>query len=368
VRLVVLVVAVVAAALLTGCDRTDSEKSATPAPAGSLSPSSPASIATPSPGRATPATAAPTATATPTPTPTPTPAPAEVGADELGRVPVLMYHRLIADGGGPYDRTPQAFRAELRWLFEHDYVPVVASELLDGRIDIPAGTKPVVLTFDDSSREQAQFEDGEPAPETALGILTEVAADYPDVEPVAVWSVLPAPFGGDEKRGRKIMRKLHERGHELANHSCSHTPLSGRSRAEVARDLVCGANTIRDAVPDAEVRVLTLPLGRFPDQHRWAETGETPQGRYDHDALLKVGARPAPSPFHADFEPLALPRIRSGNSTQQSDFESAFWLRRLEAEDNAYVSDGDPQRISFPAQREAQLDAAFGDRANPYQP
>lgn len=362
-RFPLVVTVLLAVALLGACQsaRPSRPASGTPGP----SPSGAAAPVPPSPGPR------PSAPVSPTPTPTPTPPPvdpAAVDADELGRIPVLMYHRLKEDGGGPYDRTRQAFRAELRWLFDHDYVPVVLRDVLDGRIDIPAGTKPVVLTFDDAPLEHAQFEGGEPVADTALGILTDVAADYEQVDPVAVWSVLPAPFGGNEERGRAIMRRLHERGHELANHSCDHEPLSGRDRADVQRDLACGANLIREAVPDAEVRVLTLPLGRFPDEHEWAHAGDTPEGRYDHDALLKVGARPARSPFHADFQPLAMPRIRSGDSTRQSDFESAFWLARLEAQDSVYVSDGDPQRISFPAGRADQLDEAFRERAHPYEP
>ena len=38
--------------------------------------------------------------------------------NELGVVPVLMYHRLLADGGGDYDLTPDEFRAELTRLYE----------------------------------------------------------------------------------------------------------------------------------------------------------------------------------------------------------------------------------------------------------
>lgn len=360
-RLPLVVTALAAVALLSACESAQPAQpgSGTPRP----SPSTAATPVAPSPGPT------PSPPASPTPTPAPPPVdPAAVDADELGQIPVLMYHRLKEDGGGPYDRTRQAFRAELRWLFDHDYVPVVLSDVLDGRIDIPAGTKPVVLTFDDAPREHAQLEGGEPVADTALGILTDVAADYEQVDPVAVWSVLPAPFGGNAQRGRAIMRELHERGHELANHSCDHTPLSGRGRADVERDLACGADVIREAVPGAEVRVLTLPLGRFPDEHQWAHAGDTPEGGYDHDALLKVGARPARSPFHADFQPLAMPRIRSGGSTRQSDFESAFWLARLEAQDTAYVSDGDPRRISFPAERAGELDEAYRERANPYEP
>lgn len=340
-------------------------------------PSNPADPPSPSPPGDEEAAATPPVTPRDTPSPTPTPRgspgpdvdPAEVAADELGQIPVLMYHRLREDGGGEYDRTPDGFRAELEWLFDHGYVPVLMREVVDGHLDLPAGAKPVVLTFDDSPREHVQIDDdGEPEPDTALGILTDVAADYEAVDPVAVWSVLPAPFGGVEEEGQRLMRWLTDHGHELANHTCRHEPLRGRGRDDVHADLACGARVITDAVPDAEVRTFTLPLGTWPDEREWAYAGDSDEGSYDHEAILLVGSNPAPSPFHADFDPLAVPRIRTGSSTETTDFESAFWLERLESTGDVYVSDGDPETISFPADRADDVAEEFADRANPYDP
>lgn len=296
--------------------------------------------------------------------------PAEVEANELGEVPVLMYHRLREDGGGDYDRTPEEFRAELEWLFANDYVPVLVRDLVDGDIDIPAGTSPVVLTFDDSPLEHAQLdEDDEPEPDTALGILHDVAEEHEHVDPVALWSVLPAPFGGNEEEGDRIMRWLHDNGHELANHTCRHEPLSGRDDADVAQDVLCGEQIITDAVPEAEVRTFTLPLGVWPDERSLAYEGSTDDGDYAHDAVLLVGSNPAPSPFDEAFDPLALPRIRTGSwDGGDPDFESEFWLTRLdETPDGRFVSDGDPDTVAVPQDLADRLDAAYEDRARTYE-
>src|SRR5690606_25844681 len=84
------------------------------------------------------------------PAPAPAPVdPAQVQANELGRIPVLMYHRIVPTTESVYDRTPDDFRAELERLAREDYVPITTAELAAGRIDIPAGKHPVVLTFDD---------------------------------------------------------------------------------------------------------------------------------------------------------------------------------------------------------------------------
>src|SRR5439155_23074593 len=47
--------------------------------------------------------------------------PAAVKANELGQVPVLMYHQFLAKPRGVYDQTLQQFRAELTSLYAHGY-------------------------------------------------------------------------------------------------------------------------------------------------------------------------------------------------------------------------------------------------------
>ncbi|MFZ1118021.1 MAG: hypothetical protein WAN44_19575 [Propionibacteriaceae bacterium] len=45
--------------------------------------------------------------------------------------------------------TPAAFRAQVRRLLHSGYRPIDARDLARGRVDVPAGMTPVVLTFDD---------------------------------------------------------------------------------------------------------------------------------------------------------------------------------------------------------------------------
>ena len=297
--------------------------------------------------------------------------PAEVGADELGHVPVLMYHRLLDDGGGDFDLTPEEFRGELEWLFDNGYSPVRLKDLVRGEFDVPAGRSPVVLTFDDSTREQAQLtEDGELAPDTAMGILVEVADDYDDVEPLASLYLITSSLFGGGADGPDIVAHLYELGMELGNHTHNHPNLASLSADEVQQELARNVAEITDIVPDAEVVTLSLPLGVFPEDRELAERGGADTGSYHNEGILLVGSEPARSPFAADFDPLAIPRIRSAPSWDggEPDFGSAFWLEQLEQEGSyrRYVSDGDPDTISFPADRADELDPAYEERANPY--
>jgi hypothetical protein len=123
--------------------------------------------------------------------------PADVQANELGLIPVLMYHRLMPVPASVFDRTPDDFRAELERLAREDYVPITTAELAAGRIDIPAGKHPVVLTFDDGDPTTLTFgPDGTPAAGTAVRILLDVAAAHPGFRPVASMYVNADPYGG----------------------------------------------------------------------------------------------------------------------------------------------------------------------------
>lgn len=295
--------------------------------------------------------------------------PAEVGADELGFVPVLMYHQLREDGGSDYDMTPEQFRAELTWLFDAGFRPVTTTQLVRGEIDIPAGTTPVVLTFDDSTASQARLtEDGELDPETSLGILVELASRYDDVEPRAsVYVITSSLFGGTEA-GREVLAVLHEHGMELGNHTHTHPSLASIDADSVREELATNVAVVTDLVPEAEVTTLSLPLGIWPDPRELAVAGSfAGVGDYEHEGVLLVGSNPAPSPFHAEFDPLAIPRIRT-SIDPDAEYESAWRFEVMASSERwrPYVSDGNPATISFPADRADELDPAHADRANPY--
>jgi peptidoglycan/xylan/chitin deacetylase (PgdA/CDA1 family) len=294
--------------------------------------------------------------------------PAEVGANELGEIPVLMYHRILPDGGSDYDLTPDEFRGELEWLYEHDYRPITAAQLASGEIDVPAGTTPVVLTFDDSTREQfAYTEDGEIDPDTAVGIMLEVAERYDEDITGSFYVITSSLFGGTGD-GPRILQHLHKLGFEVANHTHDHPALNSLDAAGVREQLATNVATIREHVPDAEVATLALPLGIRPDPVDLAFEGEHDGTTYTKELILLVGAHPTPSRFSTEWS-REVPRIRSSPSWDggEPDYGSAFWLGVLENNpERKYVSDGDPQRISFPSDLETQLHEDFADRANPY--
>jgi peptidoglycan/xylan/chitin deacetylase (PgdA/CDA1 family) len=300
--------------------------------------------------------------------------PADVDANELGEVPVLMYHRILPDGGSEYDLTPEEFREELQYLYDNDYRPIRTDQFVSGDLDVPAGTTPVVLTFDDSTREQFTYDDdGEIDPDTAVGIMLDFAEEHDDFDATGSFYVLGSLFGVSAEDGADKLRHLHELGFELGNHTLTHERLDRLDAEGIQRELAQGAENVTDAVDDAEVTTMSLPLGIWPEDRELAARGSYDGYEYEHDGILLVGSNPSPSPFHAEFDGLAIPRIRSlpmsswDADAQEDMFTSGYWFDVFEqSPERRYVSDGNPDTISFPEELGDQLSEEHEDRANPY--
>jgi hypothetical protein len=287
--------------------------------------------------------------------------------NELGEVPVLMYHQIRADGGGAYDLTPAQFRHELDQLYRQHYRPVRAIDLIDGTMNVPTGTTPVVMTFDDSTKEQFAYGPGGAIkPDTAIGILLALHRKHPDWKLAGTFYPNREPFAGVAE-GPAMLRWLVAHGFELGNHTYDHIPFNQLDETGVQKELVKGERVITSAIPGYKVETMALPLGVMPKPASLAVNGSWDGDSYHHLGVLLVGAEPSPSPFSSRFDPAAIPRIRTSPWDGKNDFGSGFWLRILQQQpERRYVSDGNPKTISFPRKLDSQLAARFDARAKPY--
>lgn len=293
----------------------------------------------------------------------PPPSPASVGANELGLVPVLMYHRIVPAPQSVYDRTPADFHAELERLATERYVPITAAQYTAGDIDIPAGAHPVVLTFDDGDRSQfALSPAGTPTDTSAVGILLAVARAHPGFRPVATFYVNDSPFG--DPGGRRTLPWLHAHGFDIGNHTLTHANLRSSTVEQVHDEIVRCDQEIRRAVPTAPPVTLALPFGVHPMDPTLALRGPG----YSYRGVFLVGANPAPSPFAGAFDPLNIPRIRSEAPTgQDAEYGSSAWLTKLAADPALrYTSDGDPAHVSFPSGSARRVAARYAAAARRY--
>jgi peptidoglycan/xylan/chitin deacetylase (PgdA/CDA1 family) len=294
------------------------------------------------------------------------PAAAAAKANELGMIPVLMYHRIVAKPTLDLDRTAGEFRDELVRLARGGYVPITAGELATGRINVPAGMHPVVLTFDDSAPEQFSLDaQGRPKPGTAVAILREVARQHPGFRATATFYVTKDLFRAAGQEAAALSW-LMRNGFELGNHTLDHKNLSQLSKEDVQKE-----------IGDIEARVVQLtgthtttlayPFGAEPEKRSWAQRhGDS----YAFRGVFLAGWRPSESPFSEDFDPLAIPRVRSEGKIKENDcvrYCSTAWLDELDKNPaTRYTSDGDPNTITFPRGEEDRLAADLRGRGRVY--
>ncbi|MBM3221931.1 MAG: polysaccharide deacetylase [Candidatus Rokubacteria bacterium] len=290
---------------------------------------------------------------------TPFTAPAQgLPPNELGRVMVLEYHK-IDSPEERWTRTPENFRRDLETLYARGYRLQSLNALIDGRITVPAGTTPVVLTFDDSSPGQFQYvaKNGgfEIDPKCGVGILEAFIKEKPDFGRAATFFVLPGAskpnklFNQPEHEGRKL-QFLVKQGYEIGNHTLWHANLGKYDEATVRAQVAEAQVWVQRHVPDYKLRTLALPLGVYPKNLGWVQEGSAKGTTYRTDAILMVAGGAAPSPFARNFDPMHLPRI------QAVEKDLAYWLDYFAKNPSErFVSDGDPATLTIPRDKRDKL-------------
>jgi peptidoglycan/xylan/chitin deacetylase (PgdA/CDA1 family) len=295
--------------------------------------------------------------------------PASVHANELGLVPVLMYHQIVAaPGADRYNQTPAQFLNELTTLYADGYVPVTAAAFVAGSFNVPAGKHPVVLTFDDSTVSQFGLTNGVPKPGTAVALLLAFSASHPGFPAVATMYVnfAPPPFAGTD--ATKALRWLVDHGFEIGDHTLSHQNLRTAGPVKAQQEIAADLTAIQAALPDYRVTTLALPFGVHPQPASLAWSGSSGGTSYHFDGVMEVGANPAHSPYSAAFDGTRIPRIRSQSLPgADAPYESKHWLEWLRAHrELLFTSDGDASRVSYPRTSKQSPAAKFRALSRPY--
>jgi hypothetical protein len=285
--------------------------------------------------------------------------------NELGRVMILEYHK-IDNPEGRWTRTPDNLRRDLQRLRERGYRLVALNDYLDGKIALPAGTTPLILTFDDSSPGQFRYvqrgHDWIIDPECAIGILEAFAREHPGFGRAATFYVLPGAnppnrlFNQPDLATRKL-QYLVSQGYEIGNHSLWHAQLGRYSEAVVREQLAGAQEWVQRHVPGYRFRTLALPMGSYPKELAWAISGEAKGMTYKHDAILMVAGGAAPSPHARNFDPNRLPRI------QAVERDLDYWINHFDRNPgDRYVSDGDAATITVASGSSGNLGAVRSAR------
>jgi hypothetical protein len=272
-------------------------------------------------------------------------------ANELGRIPILEYH-LIQPLESRWGRSIANFRLDLETLYSGGFWPIGVKEFVEGRIEAPAGKRPIILTFDDSSPGQMRYLMGPGGPridpECAVGILLDFHQKHQDFPLKGIFFVLPEAkqphklFGQPEFEAKKL-NELVRLGFEIGNHTFWHADLARYPGPVVQKQLALAQESVGRMVPGYRFLALSLPLGDWPKEAGLAVQGAYHGISYHHQAIFLVSGGPAASPFDVNCQFTKLPRIQvTGN-------ELKYWLKYFELHpEQVFVSDGDPTRVTTP--------------------
>ena len=284
----------------------------------------------------------------------------EIKPNELGKIPILEYH-LIQPEKSVWARTAGEFRQDLELLYSSGYRSIALNDYIQGKIDIPAGTHPVIFTFDDSSPGQFRYlvRNGkkEIDPDCAVGIFLEFKKRHNDFGMHATFFVLTGAkephklFGQPEYESDKL-KELVSLGFEIGNHTLWHAQLNKYSDDIVKNQLATAVKNTQAILPGYNVHTLALPFGVYPKDINLAVAGTYHGIAYHNDAILRVAGGPAPSPFNSRWDPWRLPRIRSGSDVPRmvNEFKKH--------PDEVFVSDGKPDTVAYPAALKSELNAS----------
>jgi peptidoglycan/xylan/chitin deacetylase (PgdA/CDA1 family) len=296
---------------------------------------------------------------------------ARIQANELGYIPVIMYHEI---GGKPIPSDPglvravDSFKKDLEMLYAANFRPVNISDVLNNDIDVPAGTSPVVLTFDDARESQFRLIDTGSTlkvdPNSGMGIMAAFHQEHPDWPMRATFFVLPKsnltmePFG-QLGMGAQKLNYIVEQGMEIGNHSIHHRNMSRMTPAQIQAEIGGAHNSILAAAPKARIQVVALPMGRYPrDKRNWTYLvkGSYEGKSYQYKGAMRAAYRAVPSPASKDFDPMAMERITPADVR----WGVRWWIDTLTkgGEYPRYVSDGDPKVVAVPQGMEKQVNLA----------
>jgi peptidoglycan/xylan/chitin deacetylase (PgdA/CDA1 family) len=271
--------------------------------------------------------------------------------NELGRVLVAEWHE-IQDTTADYKTSLSRFKEQLQDLYERGYRPISVDEFITGAFPIPAGTSPVLLTFDDSYKEHLFFgDDGNPHPDSVVGILQGMEQADPTWRARASFAYYwPYPFREtDPDLIATKLRYLVDNGFDLSNHSHTHDNLAQLPADELVANLAESQRRLAEIVGEYAPRTLTLPFGMFPEDQSLVVTGTDGDTTYNHELVFLVGWMPTRSPHHVDFDPVNVFRVPAHGPWGPNDPDWDGWLEWLDEQPGRrFVSDGDPDVVTFP--------------------
>jgi peptidoglycan/xylan/chitin deacetylase (PgdA/CDA1 family) len=287
--------------------------------------------------------------------------------NEAGDIPVVMFHRFVDeyDGDKEYTTTFKEFEALLETLYNQGYRLISMQDFIDCNISVPAGTMPMVFTFDDGTPGQFNLieENGKLKvnPKSAVGIMMAFNEKHPDFGLKGIFYV-NMDIGDNTFMGAGSLRErfeiLESLGLEIGTHTWGHVDYRAITTTEKIQESI-GKNQKRaeEVLPGLRFYSLALPYGSRPkDKNLWPalQNGTYEGVAYHHDTIMAVGAEPSVPSISKKYDSSYVHRIRS-QGKDPVDCDLTWWLSRMTAS-RMFISDGDPETIVVPESKADKVD------------
>jgi peptidoglycan/xylan/chitin deacetylase (PgdA/CDA1 family) len=256
---------------------------------------------------------------------------------------ILLYHQYI-----PYDKTNSSamkmqlsvFRTQLEQLEQAGFTSVSLEDWLKGNLQVPAGKRPLILTFDDLfySNQIYLEADGTPSQHTGLGVMWQFNKDYPDFgfKP-ALFANMGDKLYGNVARGdwwyvekgwqdslAKVIAWCIENGAGVYNHFYDHPDLPKLDSGLIQWEMRKNDETIKeflgrvgkDSLADNIENILSIPFDEWPSSKNGKNTILNYESLNGKPVLGIVDAEPhyvrknlMIAPYVQGYNPYRIPRI-----------------------------------------------------------
>lgn len=292
--------------------------------------------------------------------------------NELGSVPIMMYHGIhnlknddTAYTGGNvdrdgYNRTTEAFINDLEMYYKKGYRMMRLQDYINGDIKVELGKSPIILTFDDGNSNNVKIlgkdEKGNLLidPNSAIGILESFKKKYKDYNVTATFFLTHSLFG-QPKYNEEIVKWLIDNGYDIGNHTGDHINLSKVSTPEVISNITYMYQLFDKIIPEKYVKIIALPNGQPTNKNNpnfLSILDGTSNGyHYSTEATLRVGWMPEYSPYDVRFDKTYLMRVRAWDNNGKDDIEMHF----KNLENNKYISSGNDNFIVIPKSKVSRI-------------